>query len=181
MQDKQKITLYLPPELHRQLRIRAAVEAEPMSLIVEKALSKISESNLDTPPVETTSETKNKVTLYLPPELHRELKIRAVAAESMTDIAERALSFYLSQPKLPEVFDEIETLRPETEHHEGLESHKQLALNIDLSDIALTDKVVLEVVELCKAINAYHIACGGSGLDIDDWELLVRARQLVGV
>jgi hypothetical protein len=38
MQDKQKVTLYLPPELHRQLKIRAAVDAEPMSEIAERAL-----------------------------------------------------------------------------------------------------------------------------------------------
>ena len=38
MQDKQKVTLYLPPELHRQLKIRAAVDAEPMSAIAERAL-----------------------------------------------------------------------------------------------------------------------------------------------
>lgn len=38
MQDKQKVTLYLPPELHRQLKIRAAVDAEPMSAIAERAI-----------------------------------------------------------------------------------------------------------------------------------------------
>ena len=38
MLDKQKVTLYLPPELHRQLKIRAAVDAEPMSAIAERAL-----------------------------------------------------------------------------------------------------------------------------------------------
>ena len=38
MQDKQKVTLYLPPELHRQLKIRAAVAAEAMSALAEKAL-----------------------------------------------------------------------------------------------------------------------------------------------
>lgn len=38
MQDKQKVTLYLPPELHRQLKIRAAVESEPMSAIAERAI-----------------------------------------------------------------------------------------------------------------------------------------------
>ena len=38
MQDKQKVTLYLPPELHRQLKIRAAVAAEAMSSLAEKAL-----------------------------------------------------------------------------------------------------------------------------------------------
>jgi predicted transcriptional regulator len=38
MQDKYKVTLYLPPELHRQLKIRAAVDAEPMSTLAERAL-----------------------------------------------------------------------------------------------------------------------------------------------
>jgi hypothetical protein len=38
MQDKQKVTLYLPPGLHRQVKIRAAVDAESMSTIVERAL-----------------------------------------------------------------------------------------------------------------------------------------------
>lgn len=38
MQDKQKVTLYLPPELHRQLKIRSAVDAEPMSEIAQRAI-----------------------------------------------------------------------------------------------------------------------------------------------
>jgi hypothetical protein len=38
MQDKQKVTLYLPPEVHRQLKIKAAVESEPMSAIAERAI-----------------------------------------------------------------------------------------------------------------------------------------------
>lgn len=37
--SKQKVTLYLPAELHRNLKIRAAVEMEPMSVVAEKALS----------------------------------------------------------------------------------------------------------------------------------------------
>jgi hypothetical protein len=38
MQEKQKVTLYIPPELHRQLKIKAAVEGEPMSALAERAL-----------------------------------------------------------------------------------------------------------------------------------------------
>lgn len=38
MQSKQKVTLYLPPQLHRKLKIKAAVESEPMSALAEKAL-----------------------------------------------------------------------------------------------------------------------------------------------
>jgi hypothetical protein len=39
MQDKQKVTLYLPPELHRELKIKAAVDADPMSTIAERAIA----------------------------------------------------------------------------------------------------------------------------------------------
>ncbi len=38
MQVKQKVTLYLSPELHRRLKIRSAVESEPMSDLAERAL-----------------------------------------------------------------------------------------------------------------------------------------------
>lgn len=37
-QDKQKVTLYLPPGLHRQLKIRAAVDSDSMSSLVERAI-----------------------------------------------------------------------------------------------------------------------------------------------
>ncbi|MCM1984715.1 hypothetical protein [Lyngbya confervoides] len=39
MQDKQKVTLYIPPELHRQLKIRSAVDTQSMSDITERALT----------------------------------------------------------------------------------------------------------------------------------------------
>ena len=39
MQSKQKVTLYIPPELHRRLKIKAAVDVESMSTLVEKAVS----------------------------------------------------------------------------------------------------------------------------------------------
>ena len=38
MEDKQKVTLYLSPQLHRQLKIRSAVDADSMSNIVERAV-----------------------------------------------------------------------------------------------------------------------------------------------
>ena len=39
MQEKQKVTLYLPDDLHHQLKIRSAVDREPMSALAQKALS----------------------------------------------------------------------------------------------------------------------------------------------
>lgn len=49
------------------------------------------------------TQTKQKVTLYLSPELHRRLKIRsAVDSEPMSELAERALFFYLANSELVE-------------------------------------------------------------------------------
>ena len=49
---------------------------------------------------------KQKVTLYLPPELHRQLKVRAALdAETMTDIAQRAIVFYLSNPEVVDHYE----------------------------------------------------------------------------
>ncbi|AFZ36625.1 hypothetical protein Sta7437_3113 [Stanieria cyanosphaera PCC 7437] len=39
MQNKQKVTLYIPPELHRKLKIKAAIDIESMSTLVEKAIA----------------------------------------------------------------------------------------------------------------------------------------------
>ena len=39
MQHKQKVTHYIPPELHRHLKIRAAVDGKSMSTLVEKAIT----------------------------------------------------------------------------------------------------------------------------------------------
>jgi hypothetical protein len=39
MEDKHKVTLYMPSDLHRQLKVKAAVDAEPMSEIAERAIS----------------------------------------------------------------------------------------------------------------------------------------------
>ncbi len=38
MQEKQKVTLYLQPDLHRQLKIQAAIADEPMSSLAQKAI-----------------------------------------------------------------------------------------------------------------------------------------------
>lgn len=47
--------------------------------------------------------TKQKVTLYLSPDLHKRLKIRsAIDSEPMSDVAERALGFYLANSELVE-------------------------------------------------------------------------------
>lgn len=48
-------------------------------------------------------QAKQKVTLYLTPEVHKKLKISsAIASEPMSELAERALVFYLSNSELVE-------------------------------------------------------------------------------
>lgn len=38
MSEKQKVTLYLPPDLHRKLRVQSALDGEAMSAIAERAI-----------------------------------------------------------------------------------------------------------------------------------------------
>ncbi|NEZ67795.1 hypothetical protein D0962_34420 [Leptolyngbyaceae cyanobacterium CCMR0082] len=56
-----------------------------------------------------------------------------------------------------------------------------LLLTIAPKGNASASEVAAELATLCKALNAYHIACGGNGLEIDDWETLVADRELVEV
>lgn len=50
-----------------------------------------------------SAESKHKVTLYVSPELHRQLKIASAAQlESMSAVTERALTFYLEHADLVE-------------------------------------------------------------------------------
>jgi uncharacterized protein len=58
---------------------------------------------------------------------------------------------------------------------------KYLVLNFEVNNDSPYEVVALEIANLCKAVNAYHIACGGTGLVIDDWETFVKTKQLVGV
>jgi len=50
---------------------------------------------------------------------------------------------------------------------------QQLRLRFELSEFADPDEVVEGVVQLYNALTAAHIAFGGSGLVIDDWQPLV--------
>jgi hypothetical protein len=39
MQSKQKLTVYISPKLHKQLKVRAAIEIESMSSLVQQAVA----------------------------------------------------------------------------------------------------------------------------------------------
>ncbi|NEQ51692.1 MAG: hypothetical protein F6K11_16385 [Leptolyngbya sp. SIO3F4] len=56
-----------------------------------------------------------------------------------------------------------------------------LLLTIAPKASASPNEVAAELATLCKALNAYHIALGGNGLEVDDWENLVAVRELAGV
>ncbi len=57
-------------------------------------------------------QAKQKVTFYITPEIHRRLKIRsAIDSEPMSELAEKAIGFYLTHP---EMVDEVETIHGRT-------------------------------------------------------------------
>jgi hypothetical protein len=43
------------------------------------------------------------------------------------------------------------------------------------------DEVVTELVELLSNLSAYHVACGGRGLEIDEWRILTDVPQPISV
>jgi hypothetical protein len=55
----------------------------------------------------------------------------------------------------------------------------QASVHVPVDDEMLVDGIT----ELYQALNRYHILCGGTGLTIDDWQILVpsgtRVRELV--
>ena len=58
---------------------------------------------------------------------------------------------------------------------------ERLVLTAYVDESVDDDTLVEGIVELYRALNRYHIACGGSGLTIDDWRILVRAGVPGGV
>ena len=95
---------------------------------------------------------KQKVTLYLPPELHRQLKIQAaVDAETMTDIAQRAIGFYLAHPEVVEqVEDHGQTHRvyrcPECTSSVVLREGEMVSLK-NHSNVLLEDNLAVDRVK----------------------------------
>ncbi|MDY7013303.1 MAG: hypothetical protein SVX43_06790 [Cyanobacteriota bacterium] len=100
---------------------------------------------------------KQKVTLYLPPGIHRQLKIRAaIDSESMSSMVERAIQFYL---EYPEVVDEVEPAHGEThrvyacpECHSSLVDREGELVSLKNQPGILSEEVPVEKVQ--EAVNS---------------------------
>lgn len=64
---------------------------------------------------------------------------------------------------------------PDTEDPNGL------VLRLHVGKFAPEEEVAAEVINLINALSAYHIACGGSGFVIEDWETFVPRAAPVEV
>jgi hypothetical protein len=96
-----------------------------------------------------------KVTLYLPPDLHRQLKIRsAVEGEAMSAIAQRAIDFYLAHS---EVVDEFESTQGQT--------HRIHSCPSCSTSVVIRQGELVPVAELATQKNA--------SLDVDVNEIVV--------
>ena len=80
-----------------------------------------------------------------------------------------------------EIVQGISTTLKEMGHNVLPEKPSRVELTVTIEDKADEDEVAREIANLCKALNAYHIACGGNGLTIDEWEMLINAQVPVGV
>ncbi len=98
-------------------------------------------------------QAKQKVTLYLSPELHKRLKIRsAIDSQPMSDLAERALGFYLANSELVE---EVESSIGRT--------HRVYSCPNCESSLVLRDGELLTLGKQVGVIGSEH-------LPIDDME-----------
>lgn len=105
-------------------------------------------------------EDKQKVTLYLPQELHRQLKVKAaVDVETMTDIAQRAIEFYLLNPEV-------------VEHHDGFygQAHRIYGCPECLSHLVLRDGEMVSLsdqlvpsVEVSLSPDSSQVTAVGQG------------------
>jgi phenolic acid decarboxylase len=88
MEDQQKatkVTLYLPQDLHRQLKIRSAVDGEPMSALAERALQfYLSHSDV----VEEYSDHGNTYRTYHCPSCSDSVVMREGELVSVKDVVE---------------------------------------------------------------------------------------------
>lgn len=78
----------------------------------------------------------------------------------------------------------VELASTVSHHHvEAIEQkapNERLLLRLYVEEFSPKDKVVEGIVNLYRALNKYHIACGGNGLIIDDWQTFVREAQPIG-
>lgn len=81
--DKQKVTLYLSPVLHRQIKIRAAVDAESMSAVVERAISFYMEHPELVAEAEATATVGKSYRVYDCPECESALVLRQERLQSL--------------------------------------------------------------------------------------------------
>ena len=116
--DKQKVTLYLSPGLHRQIKIRAAVDAESMSAVVERAISFYMDHPELVAEVEGAASVGQSYRVYDCPECSAALVFRNEELQSLRDRA-GAIARELSASEVQQVVksrtssqDEEETLVP---------------------------------------------------------------------
>ena len=118
---------------------------------------------------------------------NRNRKLRNQLDLEIQRLSERSKISYLEVRRSIDLLNRLQKyermLRKSDESLFTNETPGSLVLKLELpEDIAVdTDEVVQELSELCRALNAYYIACGGTGLIIDDGELLVPSRTSVGV
>jgi RNA polymerase sigma factor (sigma-70 family) len=106
---------------------------------------------------------------------------KKIALESSEKCLNKPASSDLERVIDQELKQALELFTNNAKERASFQSESRLVLRACISEFAPEDEVVEELVNLYRALNAYHIACGGSGLVIDDWQSFVRELQEAGV
>lgn len=116
---------------------------------------------------------KREVFIKCMANIYRKLRVvedRSVFPGSRFDLLKKKLdrdfSFYLTS-------NSISVEKIDYEIAQQMRGKDTLILNFKVTNHSKSyqNKIAKELVDLCKALNAYEIACGGNGLEIDDWQI----------
>jgi len=85
-----------------------------------------------------------------------------------------------TEPKMNSLIQEVTKQITQDEQNINIAENASfsLKLRIEIAEFVDHEKVADSIIKVCRALNAYHIACGGNGLIIDDWETYVPEEQL---
>ena len=189
MSDKQKITVYISEALHRQFKIRSAVDGETMSSMAKEALETfIKDDSYETQLQETDVPSENnavaKVTLYLPNALGKQLETKSNQSDMpVSKLASLALSQYLSTSVV-----HINTHGSDSNETDVQKKGAQIDRNPESIEISInapaeTSPEKLREIIRKAALNAdsVHRAIGGQGLQIDLVEVYERTGTPEGL
>lgn len=175
MSGKQKISAYISDTLHRQLKVRSAVNGETMSSMAQAALESflvtdLSENQLSELDTLSDDNERQKITLYLSETLYEQLTLKAADSDrTISQLFAPALSQYLSKGtrnSSVQEYSSSEKSITQTSDSEKKEP-ESIEICINVPDNFPPEKLREVIRKTALSADSLHRANGGKGLQVD--------------